>query len=192
MNKEVKLRCPSVRETRRFAGALKAASQGDRRLWNRYQRDLEWGDLIYRPRCVQPVKRIASLWHWFRCQVPEVGRSRLGQRHRQATVLAIFSFAVDAFIGDFPAERGFEWIWFYAQSMARKKREAARCWRNKRGKYEIPGRRTFRRVVKAVGFNRIRRTFEAWDADRKRLFDQRGRAPANIRAPFVPAVPQAA
>jgi hypothetical protein len=109
------------------------------------------------PACPVPTARLDSLWERFRQQMTDP-RDPHGVRYKLAGVLALIALAVAA------GGKGPHAIAQFAQSLNHAQRGRLRC-RPRKGRpreYDVPGERTFRRLLKAVDAEQLKEVLTGW------------------------------
>lgn len=111
------------------------------------------------PPCPVTTDRLPSLWQCLRA-IPTDPRKPQGQRHQLATILCLIALAVAA------GCKGPHAIAEFAASLNHGQRRALRC-RSRPGtrrQCEVPGARTFRRMLKAINADQLKDALVQWIA----------------------------
>jgi len=111
------------------------------------------------PACPVPTDQLPSLWQSFRDRLTDPRKPK-GKRHQLATVLTLIALAVTAGCKNPHA------IAEFAQSLNHGQRRHLRC-RPRPGtrrQCDVPGERTFRRLLKAVDADALKVVLAAWMA----------------------------
>jgi hypothetical protein len=109
------------------------------------------------PACPVPIGQLPSLWQSFRDRLTDPRKSK-GKRHPLATVLTLIALAVAA------GCKGPHAIADFAQSLNHGQRRQLRC-RPRAGtrrQCDVPGERTFRRLLKAVEAGPLKDVLVEW------------------------------
>lgn len=109
------------------------------------------------PPCPVPSPRLEGLWDWFHRRLTDPRKPR-GQRHKLATILTLVALAVAA------GAQGPHAIAQFAQSLNHGQRRQLRCRARPgtRHQFDVPGERTFRRLLKVVRVQQIREVLVGW------------------------------
>jgi hypothetical protein len=109
------------------------------------------------PACPVPTDQLPSLWECFRDRLTDP-RKRKGKRHQLATILTLMALGVAA------GCKGPHAIAEFAQSLNHGQRRHLRC-RPRAGtrrQCDVPGERTFRRLLKAVAVEPLKDVLVQW------------------------------
>jgi len=109
------------------------------------------------PACPVPTLRLNSLWECF-CRLMTDPRDPRGVRHPLAGLLALIALAVVA------GCKGVHAMARFAQSLNHAQRRHLRC-RPRRGRqreYDVPSERTFRRLLKRVDSEELKKVLTGW------------------------------
>jgi hypothetical protein len=109
------------------------------------------------PACPVATGQLPSLWQCFRDRLTDPRKPK-GKRHQLATVLTLIALAVVA------GCKGPHAIADFAQSLNHGQRRQLRC-RHRQGtrrQCDVPGERTFRRLLKAVEAGPLKEVLVAW------------------------------
>ena len=111
------------------------------------------------PRCPVVTERLHSLWQRFRDHLTDPRKPK-GKRHQLASLLTIMALAVCA------GCKGPHAIGEFAESLNHGQRRQLRCRpRPKtRRQCDVPGERTFRRLLKAINVEQLKEVLVAWMA----------------------------
>jgi len=111
------------------------------------------------PPCPVATERLHSLWQGFRDQLTDPRKPK-GKRHQLASMLAIIALAICA------GCKGPHAIAEFAQSLTHAQRRQLRCRPrpNTRRQCDVPGERTFQRLLKALDVEELKEVLVAWMA----------------------------
>ena len=109
------------------------------------------------PPCPVPTDQLLSLWQYFRTVLTDPRKPK-GKRHQLATILCLIALAVAA------GCKGPHAIAEFAASLNHGQRRALRC-RPRAGtrrQCDVPGERTFRRMLEAVDAEPLKEALVQW------------------------------
>lgn len=143
------------------------------------------------PPCPVPAARLTSLWESFRARLTDPRKPK-GKRHLLATLLTLIALAMTA------GCRGPHALAEFAASLNHGQRRRLRCRPRPRTRrqWDVPGERTFRRLLKLVDAEALKDALVAWMAQRDgpargvhldgKVIKNAAPAPARPQAPPAP------